>query len=294
MTEDQSLSGWNLSIPFITAPGLPLTETHNVMVGNRNAELQPHAFGYSKLLIEGLDSAQSARGLFEALRIGFLAASLNIDWGVRVRDVVAILDQDSPMPSEVDMPLIYPTGKSLRRLLFDVGPMQMSINRILPRIQQSLEFGIKAESAKWATGQDRVKVALDLYVNSYFETSESARFLALVTVLEVLKDKGDSSDNAREMIDRWSAETSKLDATEAASIRGSLKYLKWISISRGIGSVVQRHIGDERAKEARDLYTIRSSLMHDGIRPDNFSEIVARAQRLAKELLISILQSGSL
>jgi hypothetical protein len=86
-------------------------------------------------------------------------------------------------------------------------------------------------------------------------------------LLEVLKDKDSSSDAATALIDRWRQETSILTHEEADSIRSRLAYLKSISISRGIGSVVKRHLGQDRVKEARDLYAARSSLVHYGIRP---------------------------
>lgn len=295
MAESKSQPKWNLLVPFITAPEFPLKETQAVTIGDIHAQLRPHAFDYSILLIEDLESAQVAHELFRSLRIGLLAASLNISWGIRVRDKVDILDQDSPMPNELDVPLIYPEGRNLSRLLVHVGPVQKQVGKVLPRLLQSVEFGMKSASAGQAIANDHVKLALELYVDSYFETSDSARFLGLVTALEVLKGKDNSSDAACDLVDRWSAQASEeLNTVEAASIKGSLKYLKRISIARGIGSVVRRHIGEDRMKEARDLYMARSSLVHDGIRPDDFSDIVTRTQTLVRELLIRILQSGSL
>jgi Apea-like HEPN len=288
-------SKWNLLIPFITAPEFPLKEASAITFGGLQAELRPGAFGYSSLLIEDIDSEQAAYGLFSSLRIGLLAASLKVGCGVRVRDEVEILSQDSPMPDGVGVPIIYPKGKDLSRLLIGRASVQQQVEKVLPTIVSSLAFGMASTSAGQAMADDRVKLALELYVDSYFEISNSARFLGFVNVLEVLKDKGDASDIARGLIDRWSQEASKeLDTKEAASIRGSLRYLRFISISRGIGSTVERHLGQDRAKEAQELYQARSNLVHNGIRPDDFPYSLTRAQKLVTDLLAHIFLSGSL
>jgi hypothetical protein len=288
-------SKWSLLIPFITAPEFPLKEASAITFGGLQADLRLGAFGHSSLLIKDIDSEQAAHDLFESLRIGLLAASLNVGCGVRVRDKVEILSQDSPMPDGVDVPIIYPKGKDLSRLLIGRASVQQQVEKVLPTLVASLAFGMASTSARQAMADDRVKLALELYVDSYFEISNSARFLGFVNVLEVLKDKGDASDIACGLIDRWSQEASKeLDTKEAASIRGSLRYLRFISISRGIGSTVERHLGQDRAKEAQELYHARSNLVHNGIRPDNFPHALTCAQRLVTDLLAHIFLSGSL
>jgi Apea-like HEPN len=284
-----------LLIPFITAPAFPLKETEIFTLGGLSVELRPEKFGYSSLLIENIESEQAAHELFESLRIGFLAASLNINWGVRVRDKVAVLGYDSPMPNEVDVPLIYPQGKDLSRLIIGHGSVQKQVAKILPTIVASLEYGIVSTSAKQAMTDYRVRLSLSLYTDSYFEISDSARFLGLVTILEVLKDKTKASNTACALVDRWGQEAAEeLESREAASIRGSLRYLKLISISRGISSVVKRHLGEDRATEAKELYQARSKLVHDGISPDDFPDTLTRTQRMVTELLAHILQAGSL
>jgi len=132
-----------------------------------------------------------------------------------------------------------------------------------------------------------------LHIDSHFEISDSARFIGLVGVLEVLKDKDSSSDAAKTLIDKWRQEASSLAQEEANSIKSSLAFLQSISISRGIGSVVKRHLGEDRKKEARDLYTARSNLVHDGIRPIDSADTVRCTQQIVRELLASILMSGS-
>jgi hypothetical protein len=58
--------------------------------------------------------------------------------------------------------------------------------------------------------------------------------------------------------------------------------------------VVKRHLGQDRATEAKELYQARSKLVHDGISPNDFPDTLARTQRMVTELLARILQAGSL
>jgi Apea-like HEPN len=284
---------WVLKIPFITAPGFPLKESHTVTLGGLQAEVRPTSFDYTQITIDGIESARAAYDLFEAMRIGMLVASLNIDWGIRVPSNVLTLEFDSPMPNQPDVPLIYPKGKNLSRLVVHAHVVQISPDKVLPKLLESLEIGLSLESARRAMSDDRVKLAVELYIDSYFETSDSARFIGLVGVLEVLKDKDPSSDAAKALIDKWRQEAGTLAHEEANSIQSSIAYLKSISISRGIGSVVKRHLGQDRMKEARDLYTARSNLVHDGIRPTDSTDTARRTQQIVRELLAHILMIGS-
>lgn len=106
---------WVLQVPFIAEPGFVLQEPHSVTLGSFNADFRPTASGYTNIVIGGLDSVAAARDLFSSMRIGAFVASLNSSWGIRVRNEVMTLDMDTALPSQVDVPLIYPEGKNLSR-----------------------------------------------------------------------------------------------------------------------------------------------------------------------------------
>jgi hypothetical protein len=285
---------WVLQIPFITAPGFTLAEGSATTFGGLQAELLPAGADHTRIVVSGIETESAARALFESLRTGLLVGSLNISWGVRVRNEVRTLNLDSPLPDEVDMPLIYPEGKDLSRLLIRSGVVQTQFDKVLPRLLASLEFGLTSARARQAMTDDRVSLAFELYVDSYFEISDWARFLGLVGVLEVLKDKDTASDGAQSLITKWSQEANTLDYDEAVSMQGSLRYLRLTSISRGIGSVVGRHLGQDRVKEAQELYMARSKLIHDGIRSADSAGTVRRARQIVMDLLAHILVAGSL
>jgi len=284
---------WVLMIPFMSAPGFPLKESHAVTLGGFHAELRPAGFNYTEITIEGIESARAAYDLFEAMRVGLLVASLNLNSGIRVLPNASILDFDSSMPNQPEVPLIYPEDKNLSRLVLHFGAVENNPDKTLPKLLESIEIGLSLEPARRAISDDRVRLAVELYIDSYFETSDSARFIGFVGVLEVLKDKDSSSDAAKALIDRWRREALTLADEEANSVRSSLGFLKSISISRGIASVVKRHLGEDRSKEARNLYTARSNLVHDGIRPVDSFDTMRRTQQIVRELLSHILTTGS-
>jgi hypothetical protein len=286
---------WILLVPFITSPGFTLAQRWTVSFGGLQAELLPHAGGYTSLRIEGLESEQAARDLFRSLLVGLLAGSLTVSWGIRVQSDLKVLYEDSPMPNERGVPLAFQEGKDLSRLVVLPGVIQIQFEKALPKLLASLEFGLSSGSAQAIMRDRYVKLATELYVDSYFEVSDSARFIGLIGVLEVLKDKNPVSDSARRLVDGWIREaTGRLEDDEVGSFLGSLKHLKDVSISQGIASVVERHLGRERAKEAKQLYGIRSELIHEGIRPADPAGTVHRAQQIVMDLLAHILVTGSL
>jgi hypothetical protein len=294
MTADLPGRKWVLSVPFRTAPGLRLTEAHPLAFGGVRAELFPAPAGQARIVAAGLESADAARELFESLRIGLIAGSLNIGWGIRVRPVAAVLDDTSPVPAEVDLALIYPEGKDLSRLLVVAGPPSMQPGKVLPVLEASLGFGLSSAPARAAMADERVRLAVDLYTGSYFETSPEAQFLSLVGVLEILKDKAPSSEPAQALVDEWIRQARTLSDDEAASIQGSLRFLKMMSISRGIASTVRRHLGPESARAAQDLYQARSKLVHDGIRPADPPGTARLARKIVTDLIGHVLLTGSL
>jgi hypothetical protein len=286
---------WVLQIPFITSPGFTLVERRVVSFGGLQAELGPSGAGYTSIRIEGLESEQAARELFRSLLVGLLVGSLNVSWGIRVQNDVKALYKDSPKPNERGMPLIFQEGRDLSELIISPGTVTMQFEKVLPKLLASLEFGLTSKSAQRIMTNRYVKLATELYVDSYFEASDSARFIGLIGVLEVLKDKNRASDSARRLVDEWIRDVAtSLEGNELESFLGNLRRLKNLSISQGIVSVVGRHLGHERVKEAKELYDIRSKLVHDGIRPADPASTVRRARQIVMDLLAHILVTGSL
>ncbi len=163
---------------------------------------------------------------------------------------------------------------------------------MLPQVVDGIEIALTSSFAVEALRDHDVALACDLYTDSFFEKSVAARFIALVVALEVLKDKDLVSSEAIRLVDDWLGKLGKLGDEEAESFGSQLKHMKQLSIGRGIGRVVARHLGKERAREAQKLYRIRSSFVHRGERPADLRESLELTQLVVRELLIKILQLG--
>jgi hypothetical protein len=113
--------------------------------------------------------------------------------------------------------------------------------------------------------------------------------------VEVLKDKGPVSDDAHELIDRWMNQTRRagLGLQEEQSLLGQLGRLKTASISQGIRSLTQRHLGDEAAQNVVKLYACRSKLVHDGVTLDDLRTTLTQAETLIRQVLAKILSTGT-
>lgn len=284
---------WILCVPFIGSV-ITFDQRYVEIIADTRIEIVPSARGYTKLLIAGFESSDQARNRFEAVRIGLLAASLTSGMGIRIKDEVVQLADGAP-PPDVDIPFIFKEGHDLRQLVIVPGKVQMQMAKFMPRFRQGLEFGLASQLALKATTDERVRLAFEIYTDSFFETSDSARFLGLVGVLEVLKDREAVSDDVRDLVDRWMDEASVLATREADSLRSRLAWLRKISIAQGIESVVTRHLGAERGAEAKKLYGKRSDLVHEGKRlTDPTSGVLRRTEQLVMDLLAHILMSGEL
>jgi hypothetical protein len=151
----------------------------------------------------------------------------------------------------VAQPFTCRQDRSLARIHIISGEVSFQIPKILDTLRQSLAAGFGHPGMEKALTSPRIALACQLFVDAHFEASHEARLLSLMGVLEVLKDQKASSEDAQSLVDKWIQESAQLDIVEAHSFRGTLQHLKSISISRGISSVVGRHLGPDRASEPR-------------------------------------------
>lgn len=140
---------------------------------------------------------------------------------------------------------------------------------------------------------ERIVLACDLYTDSFFEKSIAASFITLIGALEVLKDNDPASPNAMRLIEVWKDSLDGLEKEEADSLRGQLDRMRNLSIKRGIGRIVARYLGQNKSREVKNLYDVRSHLVHDGTRPPNLEDCLQRTQLIVRELLIKVLHQSA-
>jgi len=218
-----------------------------------------------------------------------VAASLNLSTGIRIKEDLVVVRQDDPLPVDKEQPFTCRQGTNLARIFIIEGEARFQIPKILDTLRQSLEVGFHHPGVKEALKHPRTALASQLFIDSQFEASDEARLLSLMGVLEVLKDQGASSAAAQLLVDKWIQESAQLDEVESNSFRSTLKFMKSISIGRGIRGVVEHHLGPERARETQKLYDLRSTLVHEGKRPDDLADAVRRTESIARDLLSKVL-----
>ncbi|MEX0990068.1 MAG: hypothetical protein WD206_07210 [Actinomycetota bacterium] len=151
-----------------------------------------------------------------------------------------------------------------------------------------------------------LSLAIDLYFLTDHEASDRARFLNLVTAVEVLSTREDRPETLIDLIDSFIAQTNlhistapESDAESARSLVGSLQDLKKESIGSAIRGVVKRHIpdgeyfdGKPAGRFASDCYDARSDLSHIGRSATEISAVYGELRRLVKTLLERLLTEG--
>jgi len=110
----------------------------------------------------------------------------------------------------------------------------------------------------------REKLALELYALAHREATPRAKFLTLVTVVEVLAGQGERSKEEIEVVDSLLAALAASAIREKASLRGALGNLKKKSIRRCCRDFVEGSIGNGRWKKFDECYELRSNLVHEG------------------------------
>ena len=171
--------------------------------------------------------------------------------------------------------------------IFDEGEAEVRHLRMeaegsvtMNREQFVMNLACFLEGAQKREINDRVQLAADVYLGAAFESSDRARFVAYITVLEILADRKPRTATAVASIDDWIAEVREnedLVGTEAESLVGMLRDLKEESIGASIRNMFASRHETEQGSGDRDVttfiracYAARSRLVHNGVVPSGF------------------------
>lgn len=172
---------------------------------------------------------------------------------------------------------IFKAGEGVRPLLF----VEASGHVVHPTdaVREALASGIEGAQSASDSVDERLATALDLYLSHFYEVSIRARFLTLVTVLEVLAPVTEKHPAAiRLVVDlhrdiddllKTEVDPDARDALEA--LRKEIDFRREKSIRRRIRCLVldEPTLGDipQRKGLARrivDAYDLRSAMTHSG------------------------------
>jgi hypothetical protein len=214
---------------------------------------------------------------------------------------IALRDTPSPPDSQIPgvfgignegSPVIYPDEK--RVAFAHVFPVTVKVSTAFSNFADALREAYETPGIDRLVRDDRLRLAVDVFVSGFFETSPFARALTCVGVLEVMKDQGDLPPTVRDVVERWDLEAKGLDidANERRALRSRIAQLRRQSIGGAIFDLVRKRLNDADAKRAKGFYDLRSKLLHDWDKAAR-EELERRAPELAelvRDLLVALMR----
>jgi hypothetical protein len=203
-------------------------------------------------------------------------------------------------------PAVYLTGKRIQ--VWSGVPETMTTHFPLGEfVLDPLSEGVMFPASKAFAEDHKLTVALDLYGAYFTEKSSNARFLTLIMALEVLAVDVERSTFVLELLDQWGKQVSELRKTvepkseDAQSLDDIGRQIlhKRVSSKRGkIRNLVLFTLQDVAgvdavglAKKARDLYDLRSTLVHEGsLDPKELGRAIEDGNDIVRRVLMTRFQ----
>jgi hypothetical protein len=152
------------------------------------------------------------------------------------------------------------------------------------------EWGRQYELDRQLT--DKEALAFETYATAHSEPSIRARFVTMVTVVEVLAAGAMRSAKAQAVIDGFMDDfmertrSSDLDQSERSSLERGLLKLKRGSIGAACRRYIKAALGKEVSVEFERLYDVRSRLVHAGVYDDtDLGDELTKLETIASGLL---------
>jgi hypothetical protein len=196
--------------------------------------------------------------------------------------------------------IIYPSDQKVRTL--GMGEARLSVstpaNAAIPTLRNALGF----PNAATIVADARFRTAMELYVDHFYETSPKARFLSLMTVLEVLAPTTKKHLIAQELIRRWKDEINAKQVGFAPgsderaaleSLNRELDFRRETSIRMRLRAFIRGEFRarseEERLRFEREIvaaYDARGELIHAGtLEPNRLSAAHESVNRILRLLL---------
>lgn len=153
---------------------------------------------------------------------------------------------------------------------------------------------------------DKLRLAIEVYSTSFFEISVNAKFIALVTVLEILKEEHQVSELECETIDevvgqigikrkKLKKENPDSDYYLLDNLMGNIGHLKTASKGKSIQMLIAElfdpNVDTHKPylQKIKQIYRLRGDLLHDGIADkEKIRDAVEFLNNLIPELLLKI------
>jgi hypothetical protein len=128
---------------------------------------------------------------------------------------------------------------------------------------------VAGEFTATGTLTPKLRLALELYNLSRFEPASKARFLALITIIEVLAERERRDPAVIQEVEKLKKifkiiKPEKLVKPYDEVILNALGEMKREKIGEACRRVVEKHAGAEAASHFKECYDVRSMLLHEG------------------------------
>ena len=212
------------------------------------------------------------------------------------------LKNDGPVHGlmEADATIIFPSDRRIATI--GIGQPRLTASTPAKLAISTLHQCLSLESTTKLVSDARFRTAMELYVDHFYETSPKARFLSLMTVLEVLAPTTKKHPIAQELIRAWKNEiTTKQtgfapgsgERAALESLNRELDFRKETSIRMRLRAFIRSEFQDRSDQERLNFeqeivaaYDARGELIHTGtLEPNRLSAAQEGVNRILRLLL---------
>lgn len=248
----------------------------------------------------GLDSQETASDIGMRVKHALLIAGAQLKMGVdvgkdRATSWVGKVLRDQAMEhgirllNDIHGLVVFPDDMPVN---FARGSAKVTIGRPPEKFTEALIHGYELAPSL----DQKIILALEMYSESHFESSLRARFLTLVTAIEVLADQEELDEEVRLHIDNLIEETKRsIIPFGKKELQSRLGHLKRESIASACKRLVTIYLDDESAVQFTKYYSIRGEILHDGVIPEDvdLGSEVPKLDKMISQLLLAIIDTAT-
>lgn len=250
----------------------------------------------------GLDSQETASDIGMRVKHALLIAGAQLKMGVDVGKDIATSGvgkflRDQAMEhgvqslNDIHGLLVFPDDMPVN--FIRVFSVKVIVGRPPEKFTEALIHGYELAPSL----DQKIILALEMYSASHFESSLRARFLTLVTAVEVLADQEELDEEVRLHIENLIEETkrSNIPFGRKELLSSRLGQLKKESINSACKGLVTKYLDDESASQFTNYYSIRGKILHNGVVPKgvNLGSEVPKLDKMISQLLLAIIGTAT-
>lgn len=256
----------------VTELAIPLPDAPEPLVLRQHAP-GPHSLPIDPVVLtvdgDGFESEQDARDFGAALKVSLAVYSVRHRRGFNLGHddqksgiAKSLTDQFREQNGIEVRPVVH--GLDVFETNLPVTRFSMSGRASVKKTVSRLPEDLRADFRRWDL-QPKLALAIELYNGCQLVADPEVRFLSLVTVVEVLAERGRVHDSAVAALDACilTVDSQSMESAAAQRLKARIGNLKRQSIGEACANLVSAS-GADAALFAR-CYDARSELLHEGV-----------------------------